>query len=83
VLRKLKEWFWRLKYRGEDICILWPDDEVEYERYDKFRFYHRPKAISDWLRENAETRTMTRRQAEEMGAKPCGYCFDGLVLPRR
>jgi len=84
MFKKLKEWFWQLKYRSEEnIYILWPDDEVEYEKYDKYKFYHHPGAISNWLRENAETRIMTRHQAEEMGAKPCDYCFDGPVLPEK
>ena len=76
--RKILGAIWRLKY-GDDIDILWPDDLVDMETTG-ISVYHRVNSIKDEYWTNSlGIKRMTRKEAEDMGGRPCEECFRRIL----
>ena len=79
IKRKILETIWRLRY-GDGIDIVWPDDLVDMETTG-INVYHRAYSVRDefWMN-RLGIKTITRKEAESMGGRPCEDCFR-RVLP--
>lgn len=83
VKKKILSWYWKLRYKEHD--VIWFDDLVDMETGEKgIKVYHRVDSVYDVNRgmDMLGIKTMTRLDAENIGGKPCEYCF-AKVLPTK
>ena len=80
IKRKILEKIWKLRY-GNNFDILWPDDLVDMETKG-INVYHRVGSVTnEWWINSLGLKRMTRKEAEEIGGRPCEHCFSKRVLP--